>query len=107
MRRTLPLVCQSSRCAFTSASIAAGSEYVWPLEIGFFPDLQRLSRTLSSLSKASLKSFRPDRKSTRLNSSHQIISYPVFCLKKQHIQAQYQRHAIPSARTESRMQNLY
>src|SRR5258708_26889037 len=28
-----------------------------------------------------LASF-PDRKSTRLNSSHQIISYAVFCLKK-------------------------
>src|SRR5260363_461456 len=28
------------------------------------------------------RSARPDRKSTRLNSSHQIISYPVFCLKK-------------------------
>src|SRR5258708_29537814 len=26
--------------------------------------------------------FRGDRKSTRLNSSHQIISYAVFCLKK-------------------------
>src|SRR5258708_22082566 len=26
----------------------------------------------------------PDRKSTRLNSSHQIISYAVFCLKKKH-----------------------
>src|SRR5258708_27818268 len=26
---------------------------------------------------------RGDRKSTRLNSSHQIISYAVFCLKKQ------------------------
>src|SRR5258708_30261230 len=26
--------------------------------------------------------LRPDRKSTRLNSSHQIISYAVFCLKK-------------------------
>src|SRR5258708_15434970 len=26
--------------------------------------------------------FRSDRKSTRLNSSHQIISYAVFCLKK-------------------------
>src|SRR5258708_36289243 len=26
--------------------------------------------------------IRPDRKSTRLNSSHQIISYAVFCLKK-------------------------
>src|SRR5258708_15039302 len=26
--------------------------------------------------------YRIDRKSTRLNSSHQIISYAVFCLKK-------------------------
>src|SRR5258708_14412035 len=29
-----------------------------------------------------LKLPRRDRKSTRLNSSHQIISYAVFCLKK-------------------------
>src|SRR5574344_1367363 len=29
-----------------------------------------------------LKSVDADRKSTRLNSSHQIISYAVFCLKK-------------------------
>src|SRR3712207_7073918 len=28
---------------------------------------------------------RPDRKSTRLNSSHANISYAVFCLKKKHI----------------------
>src|SRR5258708_17309268 len=28
------------------------------------------------------QSARSDRKSTRLNSSHQIISYAVFCLKK-------------------------
>src|SRR5256885_11647598 len=27
---------------------------------------------------------RPDRKSTRLNSSHLVISYAVFCLKKTH-----------------------
>src|SRR6266446_8825522 len=26
--------------------------------------------------------WRPDRKSTRLNSSHLVISYAVFCLKK-------------------------
>src|SRR2546426_8516648 len=26
--------------------------------------------------------YRPDRKSTRLNSSHLVISYAVFCLKK-------------------------
>src|SRR2546422_8277938 len=28
------------------------------------------------------ESFEPDRKSTRLNSSHGYISYAVFCLKK-------------------------
>src|SRR5207244_11823961 len=31
----------------------------------------------------------PDRKSTRLNSSHQIISYAVFCLKKKKKTATY------------------
>src|SRR5258708_26560603 len=30
--------------------------------------------------------LRTDRKSTRLNSSHQIISYAVFCLKKKKTQ---------------------
>src|SRR6266568_6432508 len=30
----------------------------------------------------SLDTLRPDRKSTRLNSSHSSISYAVFCLKK-------------------------
>src|SRR5438552_4784760 len=30
-----------------------------------------------------------DRKSTRLNSSHQIISYAVFCLKKKKTNKQY------------------
>src|SRR6516162_3647496 len=29
-----------------------------------------------------------DRKSTRLNSSHLVISYAVFCLKKKNIQSQ-------------------
>src|SRR5258708_31934329 len=31
---------------------------------------------------ATLMAYKSDRKSTRLNSSHQIISYAVFCLKK-------------------------
>src|SRR3989449_2751466 len=34
---------------------------------------------------ASLKRFKEDRKSTRLNSSHGYISYAVFCLKKKKI----------------------
>src|SRR5258708_17558245 len=37
---------------------------------------------------------RPDRKSTRLNSSHQIISYAVFCLKKKKREGRGQREAI-------------
>src|SRR5438552_7166658 len=39
---------------------------------------------VESLSFARLP-VQPDRKSTRLNSSHQIISYAVFCLKKKNI----------------------
>src|SRR5258708_22740802 len=34
-----------------------------------------------------LRAWRADRKSTRLNSSHQIISYAVFCLKKKKVYA--------------------
>src|SRR5438094_6745431 len=40
-------------------------------------------------------SDRPDRKSTRLNSSHRTISYAVFCLKKKKITtAQYRTMII-------------
>src|SRR5258708_24944476 len=38
---------------------------------------------------ASRMFFRRDRKSTRLNSSHQIISYAVFCLKKKNIHGRF------------------
>src|SRR5207244_13136120 len=37
---------------------------------------------LTSSRSAKLRRGQKDRKSTRLNSSHQIISYAVFCLKK-------------------------
>src|SRR5258708_21353864 len=40
---------------------------------------------------------RKDRKSTRLNSSHQIISYAVFSLKKKTTSTNKQRSAIRSA----------
>src|SRR5258708_18041247 len=39
-----------------------------------------------------------DRKSTRLNSSHQIISYAVFCLKKKKCAAR----ALPDAGSSTR-----
>src|SRR5258708_10300441 len=36
-----------------------------------------------------------DRKSTRLNSSHQIISYAVFCLKKKNKEIPAHKERIP------------
>src|SRR5438552_4471364 len=39
-------------------------------------------RTLYLYASTEFRDRRLDRKSTRLNSSHQIISYAVFCLKK-------------------------
>src|SRR5256885_5474920 len=49
-----------------------------------------------------LRGEREDRKSTRLNSSHLVISYAVFCLKKKkkdHLPSHYdvlQRHTVAS-----------
>src|SRR5258708_10200268 len=41
-----------------------------------------MSALLGEPVEASASAAAADRKSTRLNSSHQIISYAVFCLKK-------------------------
>src|SRR5690606_39887653 len=41
---------------------------------------------------------KPDRKSTRLNSSHVKISYAVFCLKKKKQQQKDQSHQTPNTR---------
>src|SRR5258708_38210765 len=57
-----------------------------PISIGPGDDRTRLARHLLAalaLADQSLaRARRRDRKSTRLNSSHQIISYAVFCFKK-------------------------
>src|SRR5438552_8311478 len=42
----------------------------------------QVARSRGAASGSSLLKRSQDRKSTRLNSSHQIISYVVFCLKK-------------------------
>src|SRR5258708_15514965 len=42
-------------------------------------------RSLGDEPVGSSKAAERDRKSTRLNSSHQIISYAVFCLKIKHL----------------------
>src|SRR5258708_13167684 len=45
-------------------------------------NLARVHEPIALLQGPLLKRCQSDRKSTRLNSSHQIISYAVFCLKK-------------------------
>src|SRR5438552_10444952 len=49
-----------------------------------FPSHHANVCTLEGL-PSTMAGFDKDRKSTRLNSSHQIISYAVFCLKKKKI----------------------
>src|SRR5207244_11767851 len=52
-------------------------------ERAFLPDdVDREELEGSGRPLTTLESGTEDRKSTRLNSSHQIISYAVFCLKK-------------------------
>src|SRR5258708_29476704 len=46
-----------------------------------FADVRFVGDHRGTISKKNVRQRR-DRKSTRLNSSHQIISYAVFCLKK-------------------------
>src|SRR5260221_13393392 len=53
--------------------------------IAFFEDQRRRSfrhHESVALLVEGTAGFRRDRKSTRLNSSHTVISYAVFCLKK-------------------------
>src|SRR5258708_17351838 len=49
---------------------------------GHDPQLEKAVEVLLEQLKANPPAEGKDRKSTRLNSSHQIISYAVFCLKK-------------------------
>src|SRR2546426_1969276 len=71
-----------------------GCEIVWPFPMGsgassYASSARWGGRNHSRGSHAIVASTRPsrmpraaDRKSTRLNSSHLVISYAVFCLKK-------------------------
>src|SRR5258708_26310449 len=55
---------------------------------------RRSLRYHPTLPRQRYRKARRDRKSTRLNSSHQIISYAVFCLKKKKTQ-QHTIHDMP------------
>src|SRR5256885_5395540 len=52
------------------------------LKVGIAGYQQYKDRTMA-IARGALKPAAGDRKSTRLNSSHLVISYAVFCLKKE------------------------
>ena len=60
--------------------LGAGVLLIPLMTFGVFQLLSPKERSISE--EANTFVVYPDRKSTRLNSSHQIISYAVFCLKK-------------------------
>src|SRR5258708_36649599 len=71
--------CQWSIPAMTLPSRAYLGRIWWDADTFVFPSILVLHPELAR----SIVDYRcRDRKSTRLNSSHQIISYAVFCLKK-------------------------
>src|SRR5438034_8626275 len=79
----------STRAALAAGAIDCG--HCWPVGalMGRF-DLGRLCDPRPRLISARLKKAPPspatiDRKSTRLNSSHTVSSYAVFCLKKKKV----------------------
>src|SRR2546426_8187441 len=58
-------------------------------------DRSRVARAAARLGRGR----RVDRKSTRLNSSHLVISYAVFCLKKKKKRNEAKHHASNKERT--------
>src|SRR5947208_13327440 len=72
-----------------SSDLTANSAAAWRTRIGSFrfPTCvdSGLRTPTSTPTATQVGNLNEDRKSTRLNSSHQIISYAVFCLKKKKI----------------------
>src|SRR5207244_13307453 len=53
-----------------------------PVKIAAGEESKAMPASLIAKTETARSEVKSDRKSTRLNSSHQIISYAVFCLKK-------------------------
>src|SRR5256885_8631672 len=60
-----------------------------PVEVGGAVDRVEVARADRRQAAPRVGQAHPDRKSTRLNSSHLVISYAVFCLKKKKITPTY------------------
>src|SRR5206468_11926283 len=73
-------ICSPISCLADASSPSARSRPPTASKLPMSPGLFRSA--CASLATAPVFLLRQDRKSTRLNSSHDQISYAVFCLKK-------------------------
>src|SRR5256885_12221478 len=67
---------------FRSLTLRHGRRRPVPCEQEERPPVEALERLQEQMQALAPLAHVPDRKSTRLNSSHLVISYAVFCLKK-------------------------
>src|SRR5256885_8709924 len=73
---------------FRSGEYAFKRKFLWRLGLIFLSSGLKQIKDLTDYREyggAPFLGFSKDRKSTRLNSSHLVISYAVFCLKKKKI----------------------
>src|SRR2546430_12941204 len=78
---SLRIRCMPARLSRTAPSPRVAASSVWPAAFAAEAALEATSCTERDIVSTS----RLDRKSTRLNSSHSQISYPVFCLKERNL----------------------
>src|SRR2546427_9340404 len=91
----LGLIFALSACTTKETSSRTTEQTIDQTEKGGAPPLQGFSKAPSE------EAVKPDRKSTRLNSSHSQISYAVFCLKKKKNQQHtLQHHQQPSTQNK-------
>src|SRR5256885_6018553 len=99
LQELAPSLCQrlGATVYLTGSIVKAGSGYSLRL------DAVRCSTDDSGISTKSDAASRgeADRKSTRLNSSHLVISYAVFCLKKKNHKDTSNRHMYSTGDTEA------
>src|SRR5258708_24871723 len=85
------------RSRLTYPAVGTGNDQSWNLHKLIS---HSILKTANSSNVTTAEPAIRDRKSTRLNSSHQIISYAVFCLKKKnniHIYTTYVRKPLDLA----------
>src|SRR5438132_9277807 len=88
-------------CLMLVAWLLQGCATVSQQHVQEAADSQLTVPVIKLKAKKALDAGQLDRKSTRLNSSHTVISYAVFCLKKNNKEQQCQSRSAESPRADA------